>query len=218
VLYNPVPEGMRGFKVEKRSRNLDRTGSNLAETISRLRGVSRERWFRVTEYLRKINPTVLDIDIIPVDGNYGLRFTLDRGDGHRWAFASQNMSDGTLRALAVLVALFQTTFPSPLIVVGLEEPEAGLHPAAAGVLFDAIMEAAESVQVIVTTHSPDLLDRKDVPEEAIRAVAMVEGRTIIGKVDDAGRTALRERLYTPGELMRMDQLRPEGAPDSVDAR
>ena len=70
---------------------------------------------------------------------------------------------------------------------------------------------------MVTSHSPDLLDRDDIPEDAIRAVAMCEGRTIIGRVDDAGRSVLKERLYTAGELMRMDQLRPEGILNCADA-
>jgi hypothetical protein len=47
---------------------------------------------------------------------------------------------------------------------------------------------------------------------------MCDGETIIGNVNQAGRTALREGLYTPGELMRMDQLRPELSPDCVDAK
>jgi predicted ATPase len=104
------------------------------------------------------------------------------------------------------------------MMVGLEEPEAGLHPAAAGVLYDALLEASQFEQVIVTSHSPDLLDREDTPADALRAVAMCDGETIIGNVNQAGRTALREGLYTPGELMRMDQLRPELSPDCVDAK
>jgi len=117
-----------------------------------------------------------------------------------------------------LVALFQANDRSPLTLTGLEEPESGLHPAAAGVLFDALTEASRFRQVVVTSHSPDLLDRDDVPESAIQAVEMCDGLTVIGRVDSVGRAALRDRLYTPGELLRMNQLRPEAAPDCADAR
>ncbi len=218
IVYNPVPDEIRGFKSEKRYRNLDRKGSALAETIFKLKTLAPERWARVTDYLRRISPGVLGIEGVSDDANYHLRFELDPGSGIPEYLPAQNMSDGTLRALAVLVALFQKSERYPLTVIGLEEPEAGLHPAAAGVLFDSLIEASHLRQVIVTSHSPDLLDREDIPENSVKAVAMREGRTIIGGADEAGRAALRERLYTAGELMRMDQLRPEGAPDCADAR
>ena len=218
AVYNPVPDEIRGFKSEKRFGNLDRTASALAETIFKLKTSNPERLARVLEYLRRINPSVLDIDAMSVDANYNLRFVLDRGSGIREEFPAQNISDGTLRALAVLVALFQKSDRYPVSLIGLEEPEAGLHPAAAGVLFDSLMEGSRFRQVVVTSHSPDLLDRDDIPENSLKAVAMREGRTIIGGVDETGRAALRERLYTVGELMRMDQLRPEDTTDCADAR
>lgn len=213
AVYNPVPDEIRGFKPERRYRTLDRTGSALAETIFKLKTLGPERLVRVTDYLRRINSNVLDIDAVSVDGNYNLRFELERGSGLREDFPTQNISDGTLRALAVLVALFQKSDRYPLSLIGLEEPEAGLHPAAAGVLFDSLVEASQFSQVVVTSHSPDLLDREDIPENSLKAVAMCEGNTVIGGTDEAGRIALKERLYTAGELMRMDQLRPEGTLD-----
>jgi predicted ATPase len=218
AVYNPVPDEIRGFKSEKRYRNLDRAGSALAETIFKLKTSGPERLARVREYIKRIDPSVLDIEAVSVDDNYNLRFELDRGAGLREDFSTQNISDGTLRALAVLVALFQKSDRYSLSLVGLEEPEAGLHPATAGVLFDSLMEGSRISQVIVTSHSPDLLDREDIPENSLQAVVMCEGRTIIGAADKVGKTALRRGLYTAGELMRMDQLRPEGAPDCADVR
>jgi hypothetical protein len=97
-------------------------------------------------------------------------------------------------------------------LVGLEEPEAAIHPAAAGVLFGALREASASVQVVATTHSADLLDDKDVDTDAILAVELLAGATRVAHVDQTGRQALRERLYTAGELMRMNYLKPEAAP------
>jgi predicted ATPase len=218
VIYNPVPDDIRGFKPEKLYRNLDRNGSGVAEAVYRLKAFAPDRLARVTDYLRRVNSNVLDIDAVSVDANYNLRFGLDRGGGVREEFPSQSVSDGTLRALAVLVALFQSSERNPLSLIGLEEPEAGLHPAAASVLFDSLMEGSGLNQIVVTSHSPDLLDRDDIPENSVKAVAMFDGRTIIGEADEAGKTALKNRLYTTGELMRMDQLRPVGAPDCADAR
>jgi len=129
------------------------------------------------------------------------------------------MSDGTVRALGILVALFQSgNGAGPVTLVGIEEPEIALHPAAAGLLRDGLREASRSTQVIVTSHSGDLLDNGELDPASILAVYADKGSTHIAPLDAAGKTALRDRLYTPGELLRMDQLRPDpdSAPDKVD--
>jgi hypothetical protein len=125
-------------------------------------------------------------------------------------FGPEAVSDGTIRAAGVLAALFQLPAADGRIpLIGIEEPEIALHPAAAGVLFDALTEASEQVQVVVTTQSPDLLDREDLDVSAVRAVSMEDGVTVIGEVDRASRQIVRDKLYTLGELMRGNQITPE---------
>jgi hypothetical protein len=125
------------------------------------------------------------------------------------------MSDGTLRVLGILVALFQGDHDDRkrVLLVGIEEPEIALHPAAAGVLLDGLRDAAEKTQVIVTSHSPDLLDDKNLDVGSILAVESQDGDTMIAPVDNASRTVVRDRLFTVGELLRRDQLQPD--PESV---
>jgi predicted ATPase len=120
------------------------------------------------------------------------------------------MSDGTIRAVGVLAALFQPwVLDGQISLVGIEEPEAALHPSAAGVLFDALTEASERVQVLVTSQSADLLDRDDLDPSIIRAVASDAGLTVIGEVDEVSLRALREHRFTAGELLRAGQINPE---------
>ncbi|MFC4531547.1 AAA family ATPase [Sphaerisporangium dianthi] len=90
----------------------------------------------------------------------------------------------------------------------IEEPAAALHPAAAGALFDALTEASERVQVVITTQSADLLDRDDVDPDSVRVVSMTDGITLIGEIDEVSRRLLQDRRTTLGELMRGGQLRP----------
>lgn len=78
-------------------------------------------------------------------------------------------------------------------------------------MLDALRDASENRQVLVTSHSPDLLDRHDFDLSEIRAVRMVGGETRVGELDEAGALALREDLFTPGELLRTDQLLPAGS-------
>jgi len=224
--YNPSP---RDFLLpagdEDRAQLLMSDSKNLANVLNRLRDadlvrktlVPAVRPERVTEYLQAINPEITRIDTEANGGYRYLRFYLKSSP--EAPFHAAQMSDGTLRSLAILVALFQGVGGVPEIsLVGLEEPESAVHPAAAGVLFDAMREASASVQVIATTHSADLLDKKDIDTDAILAVELREGTTQIGGVDQTGRESLKKRLYTAGELMRMNYLRPETLAPPTEAK
>jgi hypothetical protein len=122
----------------------------------------------------------------------------------------------------VLIALAQSADPShPVALVGIEEPESAVHPAATGVLLDSLLDAAHRTQVMVTSHSPDLLDSGEVHEDQIVAVSAARGVSVLGPVSEVGRSALREHLYSAGELLRMSQLEPDESkhaiqPDQLD--
>ena len=76
-------------------------------------------------------------------------------------------------------------------------------------MLDGLQDAAEKTQVIVTSHSPDLLDDKNLDVDSILAVESQDGNTTIAPVDNASRTVVRDRLFTAGELLRLDQLQPD---------
>lgn len=88
------------------------------------------------------------------------------------------------------------------------EPETALHPAASGLLLEALKEASRFVQVVVTSHSADLLDDPDIDASQIVAVASSEGTSILAPVDEATRSVLRDKLFTVGDLLRQNQLQP----------
>ena len=120
-------------------------------------------------------------------------------------FDLSHESDGTIRLLAMLTALFQDPAPS---LIGLEEPELAIHPGAMAVLSDTMQEAALRGQVLVATHSPNLINL--LPIESIRAVTAEDGSTRVGKVADFQMKSLREKLFLPGELHNMEGLQPAG--------
>ncbi len=135
-----------------------------------------------------------------------------KGSEHPWKFYASSMSDGTLRALGALVAVAQLADrKQPVRLVGIEEPETALHPAAAGALMDALREAASRTQVLLTTHSPDLLDQIEIDRDGLLVVVAEEGTTKIAPADAASLDAIRSHLYPPGSLLRMDQLQPDRA-------
>jgi predicted ATPase len=216
--YNLNPDRIRELQPPDPAALLNRDGSNLATVLAHLTAQSPEIKRRIEEYLAKVVPGITGVEAETIGPRETLEFRQGvQGARHPWRFLAANMSDGTLRALGVLVALFQSPANgSPSYrLIGIEEPEVALHPAAAGVLTDSLQDASMHSQVLVTSHSPDLLDDQSISDETIFAVVAEHGDTKIGRLDPAGRSALRDQLYTAGELLRMDQLRPDPAEANV---
>jgi len=209
--YNINPDAIRGLQSPDAGDVLQRDGGNLASVVARLgKFENGEVKKRVAEYLGMVVPGLIDFNEKNVGHMETLEFRQEvKGAKDAWRFPAINMSDGTLRALATLIALFQATVLEGVRLVGIEEPETALHPAAAGILRDCVIEASSAVQVIVTSHSAELLDDSDIPVEAIRAVESQGGKTFIAGLDSTSRSALRDRLYTAGELLRVGQLSPD---------
>jgi predicted ATPase len=218
--YSLNPDRIRDLQSPDAGELLARDGSNITSVLAQLNKNHHGRKARIEEYLAKVVPGVHGVDVKVVGPKETLEFRQQvAGTKDPWRFLASNMSDGTVRALGILVALFQSgNGAGPVTLVGIEEPEIALHPAAAGLLRDGLREASRSTQVIVTSHSGDLLDNGELDPASILAVYADKGSTHIAPLDAAGKTALRDRLYTPGELLRMDQLRPDpdSAPDKVD--
>jgi predicted ATPase len=213
--YNLNPDRIRDLQSPDAGELLARDGSNLASVVGKL-ALNEATKKRIEEYLAKVVPGVHSVDAKVVGPKETLEFRQAVAGSHDpWRFLAANMSDGTLRALGILVALFQSENGAARRVplVGIEEPELALHPAAAGVLLDCLRDASRKTQIIVTSHSPDLLDDANLDTDSILAVVAEQGTTKIGPIDEAGRSALRDRLYTAGELLRLNQLTPD--PQSI---
>ena len=119
-------------------------------------------------------------------------------------FDLSHESDGTIRLLAMLTALFQEPAPS---LLGLEEPELTIHPGAMAVLADTMKEASLRGQVLIATHSPELINL--FPIESIRAVSAEDGSTKVGGIVDSQLQSIMKKLFLPGELHVMEGLLPE---------
>jgi len=207
--YNLNPDVIRELQSPDAGDLLASDGRNLASIIKRLESEHKPSHARIVELLALVVPGVTGVEHEPLGKKETLRFRQKIGaNKSAWGFPAENMSDGTLRTLGILVALAQTpTAPHKAIrLVGIEEPETALHPGAASVLRTALQEAAQRTQVIVTSHSPDLLDVKEIQAESLLAVTSRNGETLIAPIDGASRSSLRDRLYTAGELLRLNQL------------
>lgn len=209
--YSLNPEAVRTLQPPDAGTLLKRDGSNLAKVLYRIEERSPDVKKLIEDYLACVVPGIIGVDYRVAGPSEMLEFRQRAGeDCDLQRFYAMSMSDGTLRVLGLLVALFQnlgnqdpTQGPR---LIGIEEPENAVHPDALELLGDILKHAAEHTQVVVTSHSTDLLDRSDIAEDAILTVAAEGGETRIGSLSEGTRSVLRERLSTPGELMRMNQL------------
>jgi predicted ATPase len=208
-VYNLNPNEIKSMQKPDPGELLRRDGGNIASVFQNLDSAHQKS---INVYLSRIVKGLSEAHTKILGSQETIEFRQAvKGQKHPWTFLASSMSDGTLRAFGVLTAIFQnikSTGVSPHLI-GLEEPEMALHPAASAVLLAALRQASQGAQILVTSHSPDLLDNEDIPAESILAVDNVDGVTHIAGIDQAGRDALRDKLFTPGELLRQNQLSPD---------
>ena len=133
----------------------DRQGAGLSEDADNLASVisqfSISRRERLAECLDRFYEGVKGIHTPFYDGK--LWVAIEERGGRQ--FSAARLSDGTLRYLCLLTILLD---PEPPPLIGIEEPELGLHPDIVFDLAPLLVEAAERTQLVVTTHSPTLID------------------------------------------------------------
>lgn len=176
------------------------------ETITRnLQDLSAQQ--EIVVALRKLKPALHAIQIQMPEKDRVV-VSLRVGERSMLLDLSQE-SEGLRRFFAHLIAIYQVSSKQLLMF---EEPEKGLYSGALSVLAEHFKAcpAAGRGQIVLTTHSPNLLDCFDAEE--IRVVEMDENfETHIGKVSTPQLEALREQLMTTGELLSVDPARMESS-------
>jgi predicted ATPase len=167
---DPVPHLMRGY-VPEQDVVLRRTAENLSAAVARLKQSDRDRFaalLQVVKALPEYEVRSLDLG----RGGFGevMIALKERRGRESVAVPARQMSDGMLRMLAIATALLtgggglaiepgaQERAGALMLVI--EELENGLHPSQAASLLQLIGEQAnaQGFQVVLTTHSPALLD------------------------------------------------------------
>lgn len=201
--YAPVSDKIRQVQEPDQGETLQPDGGNSAAILRELRRGDSAKYDRVRKYLAQIVPNVKEVDYAKAGPKETIAFYQDVGAASPWEFGAISMSDGTLRVLGVLLAVFQMNTPTLTVI---EEPEATVHPAALEVLLDLLLEGSELSQMIVTTHSPELLNHKSVDDDAIRVVHSDRGKTRIGPMSGGAKRVLAARLASPGEMLLQSEL------------
>ena len=208
-LYQIRPELVGGIQEQSGSPYLKPDGSNSNSVLLRLS--KRDNGFvkrtpgsmsRVRDLLQSVVPGISPGVPEFVRGQSAL-FVEQNWSDSKVVLEAEAMSSGTLSALGLIVAALQEPAPS---LTAIEEPELNIYPGALDAIGDIINVAAQRTQVVVTTHSPDLIDAKWIRADNLRVVEWANGETRISELGLAPVKALRQHLLGAGELMRANAL------------
>ena len=174
-------------------------GGNLAAILLRLEREDMRRYESICAHIRRVLPV---FDRFRIEEDYGKTLLRWRAKGSDKIIGAHLTSDGSLRlfALVTLLNLPPGMLPDVLL---LDEPELGLHPAAAVLVGDMIKALAEERQVIAATQSPLLVDAFGLDE--ILVLELRDGRTTIRRYEESEYQDWLED-YTTGELWQKNLL------------
>ena len=180
-------------------------GSNLAAILYLMHIQFHEDYARIRDAVRLAAPFFDDFKLRPIPANpekIQLEWLQKHSD---YPFRASQLSDGTLRFACLATALLQPRFKHVWvgITIVFDEPELGLHPYALTLLANLLQQAAQSQQVIVSTHAAALLNEFG-PEDVI-VVDRVRGESIFQRLDSAHLSEWLQE-YTLGELWQKNVL------------
>ena len=170
--FDPNPFLLRRDSTDVDSGRFDPYGRNLADTLHALRFSSPRLFSQIIDSTRSVVGLPADIETRESEG--GIYF-VQIEPGLRYPVHQTGISSGTLRMLALMTALYGHPKAN---LVGIEEPENYVHPGALSSLAEHLLDARGRVQIMMTTHSPMLLDLIDDPA-AVR---------VVSRRDEAGTT------------------------------
>lgn len=200
-------------------RQLQPDGANLAAYLLFLRQSQdpdhKAAWTLLTGLLGQIAPFIRELHPTPVNAD-PKTFRLDAANGSidkvtirlDWIdesgnrFGMHQLSDGTLRALALFAALTQPGTSLPAFIV-IDEPELGLHPAALLLFAEVVRSVSHRCQVLLATQSNALIDQFR-PEEVVVA-ERVKGATELRRLNPTELAGWLED-YSLGQLFDMNVL------------
>jgi predicted ATPase len=188
VVLSPSPGRVREPALLG-AEGVGREGEGLAAFLLRMYLEEREKFEIVEEVVRNLTPHVRRIipRVVSEGGEHRVELLVEEEGLGRVPLS--NVSDGTLRVIALAAALY-----GGARVVALEEPENCVHPKLLEALVDAMRDAP--AQVVATTHSPYLLDHVE-PEE-VYVVSRMGVETRVRRLSETEEAKLVKRFLEEG--------------------
>jgi predicted ATPase len=175
---------------------------NLAAMLFAYKKTASVVYQRIVSTVRKIIPEFDDFDLAPSRLNPNDIMLNWRQRGHDYLFGPHQISDGSLRAIALCTLFLQPEEDLPDVIV-VDEPELGLHPHALEIVAGLIRAASLRTQVIAATQSQNFLNYFE-PSEIITVDAH-DGQSIFRRLEPDALTDWLED-YSIGELWQRNVL------------
>ena len=150
---------IRGGILRADCQYLKNDGGNLAAVLNMLKTTPEYLPFynRIVRYVQKILPYFADFAIDGFPEKQDTVYLFWKKQGSDYILTPNQLSDGTIRFIALATLLLAPRKIQPDVIV-IDEPELGLHPLAIRILANMIKQAAENLQILVATQSPLFLD------------------------------------------------------------
>ena len=175
-------------------------GGNLAAFLYKIRSEQPLVYNRIVACIKSVAPYFSDFYLEPNEEN-NLRL-LWKERFSDMTYGATDLSDGTLRFIALATLFLQPNLPATIII---DEPELGLHPFAIAKLAGMIKSASKrKCQVIVATQSADLIAHFE-PSDII-TVDQVGGETHFTRQSEEMLKAWLEENYTIDELWKRNMI------------
>jgi hypothetical protein len=199
---DPVPSAMRGgsFPADDRLRE---DGRNVSAVLYNLCQVATQKE-TVLEFIRSLpEQDIRSLDFVQgVRGDVLIALSESVGNEQR-SYDATLLSDGTLRALAMVAALLSVPAGTLLII---EELDNGIHPSRAKRLMAGVLRIARerSLRVLITTHNPALVDA--LPLESVADIVVCfrdpsDGDSRLSRLDELPDYAAMIGHHSVGQLM-----------------
>lgn len=145
---------IRQSSISRMEKRVDPDGQNLISVMHTLYTGDRDFKNEINTAMRAAFGDDFEELIFPPAADQRIQLRV-RWKSLRREQSAAELSDGTLRFLFLLTVLAS---PSLAPVIAIDEPETGLHPSMLPLIAEYAADAAQRSQVILTTHSPQLLD------------------------------------------------------------
>lgn len=154
-------------------------GNNVASFLYNIHQNNKVAYNFIVKTIRSVAPYFFDFVFKPeANGNIKLRWQSRYGST---IYGVNDLSDGTLRFIALTTLFMQPELPETIII---DEPELGLHPTAVAKLAGLIKSAAlKNCQIILATQSTDLIGHFDA--EDIVTVDQINGESIFKRLNSS---------------------------------
>ena len=180
--------------------SLKEDGSNLAAFLFKIKDTNPSHFKIIEHTIRSVAPFFEKFDLKPDAKNPDVIFLNWLEKGSDEYFNAHNLSDGTLRFIALTALLLQPNTPKTIII---DEPELGLHPFAIQKIGAMIKSASVKSQIIISTQSINLVDQFSADD--IIVVERFDNQTVFMRQSEDALKVWREE-YSLGELWSKNVL------------